>query len=106
VNILGRVFFIPKWERAIDWFKIAYRLQEISARAGPADFPVDPSLTLTNDLAAAHDLPATDDRPVTDPGDPLEMLSLLSEISISRSPCKGIIPDFPDRNRSICFNIE
>ena len=58
-------------------------------------------MTLANDLATANDPaltndpPVTSDPPVINPGDPLaEMLSLLGEGAVSRSPRQDI-SEFP-----------
>ena len=80
---MGRVLFSPKSEPAVDWSEIESRLQEIST--GPSDLPVEPSATLAHDLALANDPPVTGDRPVINPGDPLDMLSLLAAIPANRS---------------------
>src|SRR5207245_1028356 len=101
---LGRVLFAAKAEPAkaepaINWSEIEAR-QEISApapagdRPAEASLPVEPSATLAHDPAVANDPPAANDRPVTNPGDPLDILSSLSEAVVSLSPHQDIITEF------------
>jgi hypothetical protein len=90
---LGRVLFTAKATSdpgpAINWSEIESRLQEIAAgpRASdlPPDLPIEPSATLANDPPAGNDLPVASDQPVINPGDPLEMLSLLTANLSKRS---------------------
>jgi hypothetical protein len=90
---LGRVLFTakatPEAEQAINWSEIESRLQEIAAGPRPSDLPpnlpIESSVTLANDPPAANDLPVTREQPVINPGDPLEMLSLLTANLSKRS---------------------
>ena len=91
---MGRVIFTPKAEPtkagpakagpAIDWSEIESRLQEISTGPQPSDLPIEPSVTLANDPPAASDPPVTSDWPAIHPGDPLDLLSLLTSIPSKR----------------------
>ena len=96
---MGRVLFTAKSEPAIDWSEIESRLQEISAPAGSSELPVEPSARLAHDPSVAdasavtsdrlitNHSPITSDAAVLNAGDPLaEMLSLLGEGAVSRSP--------------------
>jgi hypothetical protein len=76
---LGRVLFTPRSEPAIDWSEIESRLQEISTGAPSLDLPIEPSATIANDPSASVDPPEIA------PGDPLDMLSLLTAIPSDRS---------------------
>jgi hypothetical protein len=90
---LGRVLFTAKAAAnagpTINWSEIESRLQEIAAGPRPSDLPpdlpIEPSVTLANDPPAATDWPVTRDQPVINPGDPLEMLSLLTANLSKRS---------------------
>jgi hypothetical protein len=76
---VGRVLFTPKSEPAVDWSEIESRLQDISTGAPSPDLPIEPSATLANDPSASVDPPEIA------PGDPLDMLSLLTAIPSDRS---------------------
>ena len=76
---MGRVVFTRKAEPAVDWSEIESRLQDISTGAPSPDLPIEPSATLANDPSASVDPPEIA------PGDPLDMLSLLTAIPSNRS---------------------
>jgi hypothetical protein len=76
---MGRVIFSPKAEPAVDWCEIESRLRDISTGGRSPDLPIEPSATLANDP------PASVDPPEIAPGDPLDILSLLTAIPSNRS---------------------
>ena len=88
---MGRVLFTSKAEPAIDWSEIESRLLEISTPARPRylmvekALPVEPSATLAHDPAFADELPVTTDLSMSNPGDPLDVLSLLAAIPFDQS---------------------
>lgn len=90
---MGRILFTakvnPNAGPAVNWSEVESRLLEIAVgpRSSelPPVFPIESSVTLANDPPAAYDPHVTNDQPVTDPGDPLEMLSLLTANLSKRS---------------------
>jgi len=76
--------FTRNAEPAVDWSEIESRLRDISISSQSSDLPVEHSATLANDPPAASDPPVTSDRPVIHPGDPLDLLSLLTAIPSKR----------------------
>ena len=98
---MGRVLFTPKSEPAVDWSEI-----EISPPGNFCRCPTDRSSGRpfgdagkrpghSDDPTLTNDPPVTSDPPVINPGDLLaEMLSLLGEGAVSRSPRQDIA-EFP-----------
>lgn len=76
---MGRVVFAKKVDAALDWSRIESRLQDLSTPSPSSALPIEPSARLANDP------PALNRSPVTAPGDPFDMLSLLTGIPSNRS---------------------